>query len=127
LQNDPWCPLNVRFGLFLFVFLFLHLVEHHHINYFCGKLKSFGSFEFFYAPTLFCFVLSTFNHWEFFLHLPPICKKHYYAQKRTAKVYFSLVEGLSKMAFLHFKRMHLRSISLAFMRVCKMVSHYSFK
>jgi hypothetical protein len=31
------------------------------------------------------------------------------------KVCFSLVKGLSKMTFLHFKRMHLGSVSLAFM------------
>jgi len=40
-------------------------------------------------------------------------------------IYFSLVKGLSKMAFLHLKCMHLGSVSLAFMRICKVISHYS--
>jgi predicted membrane protein len=31
------------------------------------------------------------------------------------------------MTFLHFKRMHLGSVSLAFMWICKMISYYSFK
>ena len=40
-------------------------------------------------------------------------------------IYFSLVKGLSKMAFLHLKCKHLGSVSLAFMRVCRVISHYS--
>ena len=40
-------------------------------------------------------------------------------------IYFSLVKGLSKMAFLHLKCKHLGSVSLAFMRVCNVISHYS--
>jgi hypothetical protein len=48
-------------------------------------------------------------------------------KKRLQRIYFSLMKGLSKMAFLHLKHMHLRSVSLAFMWVCKVISHYSFK
>jgi len=71
-----------------------------------------------------------------FSHLPPSVgcdpsqgyfQKTLPGSKEDCKGYISLVKGLSKMAFLHLKCMHLGSVSLAFMRVCKMISHYSFK
>ena len=43
------------------------------------------------------------------------------------RIYFSIVKRLSKIAFLHLKCMHLGSVSLAFMRVCRVISHYSCK
>ena len=39
------------------------------------------------------------------------------------RIYFSLVKGLSKMAFPHLKCMHLGAVNLAFMRVCKVIIH----
>ena len=98
-----------------------------------GRLWSLRIF--FYAPQC---CLDTFNHWGFFfsclLHLPlvwgvilakVIFKKTTRLKRGLQRIYFSFMKGLSKMAFLHSKPMHLGSISLAFMRVYKMVSHYS--
>jgi hypothetical protein len=71
------------------------------------------------------------------LHLPPvwgvILAKVIYLKKSIRlkwglqMIYFSLVNGLSKMAFPHLKLMHLGSVSFAFMQVCNVISHYSFK
>jgi len=47
-------------------------------------------------------------------------------KRRLQRIYLNLVKGLLKMVFPHFKHMHLGSVSLAFMRVCKMASYYSF-
>jgi len=87
---------------------------------------------FFIPPTLFGHFLSLI----IFLHLPlsvgcdpsqGYFQKCVRLKKGLQRIYFSLVKGLSKMAFLHFKLMHLGSVSLTFMWVCKMISHYSFK
>ena len=151
-QNGLLCPSVLGLG-FSFLFFFLHLVEHHHISYFCEKLNSFGPFGFFFlhAPSfvwtllmienfLLCpqCCLDTFNHWGFFclLHLPPvwgvilakvIFKNITRLKRGPQMIYFSLVKRLWKMAFLHSKCMHLGLVSLAYMRICKVISHYSFK
>jgi hypothetical protein len=92
---------------------------------------------FFYAPQ---YCLGTFNHWGLFFllclsHLLPVWgvilakvafKKTTRLKKGLQMIYFSFVKGLSKMTFLHSKLMHLGSVSLAFMRVCNVISHYSF-
>jgi hypothetical protein len=70
--------------------------------------------------------LGIFNHWSsfyMFLALAFHCgcdpshdyfsRKTYQAQWGLQKVYFSLVRGLSKMVFPHFKPMHLWSVSHA--------------
>ena len=148
-QNGLSCPLVL--GLDSFSFLFSSFdFEHRCIRFFCSKFLDpldffsscpqalFGHFWwlriFFYA--LQC-CLGAFHHCGFFLSLalaPSVgCDPSQgYFQKNVTqlkkglqRIYFSLVKGLSKMTFLHFK-MHLGSISLAFTRVCKMVSHYSF-
>ena len=104
-------------------------------------LALFGHFwwlrNFFYAPQ---YCLGTFNRWGFFFfmfsHLPAnvgcdpsqgYFQKTLPSSKGDCKGYsFSFVKGLSKMTFLHLKCMHLGSVSLAFMRVCNVISHYSF-
>jgi len=102
---------------------------------------------FFYAPQycLGTFIVEDFlcppvlfGHFQslrIFWHLPPSVgcdPSQGYFQKNTTTlkrglqmIYFSLVRGLSKMAFLHLKCMHLGSVSLTFMRVCRVISHYS--
>jgi len=122
-------------------------LEHHCIDFFFAQ--NFGSFGFFYAPRycLGTFIVEDFlcppvlfGHFQslrIFWHLPPSVgcdpsqgyfKKTLPGSKRgLQKIYFSLVRGLSKMAFLHLKCMHLGSVSLAFMRVCRVISHYSCK
>jgi hypothetical protein len=113
-------------------------------------LKIFGSFGFFpsfvWAPLMIenfhlCppVLLGHFQSSRFFLclsHLPPIwgvilakvISKNFSRLKRGLQmIYFSLVNGLSKMAFPHVKHIHFGSVSLAFMRVCNVISHYSFK
>jgi hypothetical protein len=143
-------PPSVRLGLFLFVFVFFIWSSIIILNFFF-MLRIFESFEFFFMPPalfghlrwlrilfyapLCC--LGTFNHCFFLSHLPPVWgvilakvipKKNFIMLKRgLQRIYFSLVKRLSKMTFLHSKLMHLGSVSLAFMRVCKMISHYSFK
>jgi hypothetical protein len=60
--------------------------------------------------------------------LAKVISKKLPSSKEDCKGYsFSFVKGLSKMAFLHLKCMHLGSVSLAFMRACNVISHYSFK
>jgi hypothetical protein len=117
-------------------------------------LKIFGSFIFFFMPPSFVWaplmienfhlhplvLLGHFQSSRFFLclsHLPLIwgvilakviyLKKSIRLKRGLQMIYFSLVKGLSKKAFLHFKLMHLGSVSFAFMRVCNVISHYSFK
>jgi hypothetical protein len=131
------------------------LVEHNHLSCFYEKLKSFVSFGFsLLCPSFAWTVLMIenfllcppvlFGHFQsfrsfFFLlclsHLLPVWgvilakivfKKTTRLKKGLQRIYFSFVKGLSKMAFLHSKLMHLGSVSLAFMRVCNMISHYSF-
>jgi len=70
-------------------------------------------------------------------HLPLVCgvilakviylKKSIRLKRGLQMIYFSLVKRLSKMAFLHSELMHLGSVNFAFMRVCNVISHYSFK
>jgi hypothetical protein len=66
-------------------------------------------------------------------HLPPSVgcdpSQGYYQKNITRlkrglqRIYFNLVKGLSKMAFLHLKCIHLGAVSLAFMWVCKVIIH----
>ena len=68
-------------------------------------------------------------------HLPPVWgvilakvifqEKFIRLKRGLQMIYLSLVKGLSRMTFLHLKCMHLGSVSLAFMRVCKVIFHYS--
>jgi len=144
----PQCWVWALFLCFCFFHLILSIIVLGFL------LKIFGSFGFFFMPpALFghfwwlrnffyapqC-CLGTFNHWGFFFYVSHTCppvwgvilvkviSKNITRLKRgLQRIYFSLVKGLSKMAFLHLKCMHLGSVSLAFMRVCKMISHYSFK
>ena len=79
--------------------------------------------------------LGTFNHYGFFCTCPPVWgvilakvifqEKFIRLKRGLQRIYFSIVKRLSKIAFLHLKCMHLGSVSLAFMRVCKVISHYS--
>ena len=91
---------------------------------------------FFYAPQ---YCLGTFNRWGFFcvsrtcppvwgVILAKVISKNFSRLKRGLQmIYFSLVNGLSKMVFPHVKHIQFGSVSLAFMRVCNVISHYSFK
>jgi len=85
-------------------------------------------------------LLGHFQSLRFFLcllHLPPsvgcdpsqgyLSQENIRLKRGLQMIYFSLVNGLSKMAFPHLKHMHFGSVSLAFMRVCNVISHYSFK
>jgi hypothetical protein len=76
-------PPSVGFGLFI-CFFFLHLVEHHHISYFCEKLNYFGPLGFFFLPPSFVWapliikifllcpsvLLGHFQSVRFFVYLP---------------------------------------------------------
>jgi hypothetical protein len=141
-------PPSVGLG-FSLCFCFLHLILSIIVLVFL--LKIFGSFGFSLSCPSFAWVALMienfllcppvfFGHFQslrFFLcfsHLPPSLgcdTSQGYFQKPTRlkrglqRIYFSFVKGLSKMVFLHSKLLHLRSVSLAVMRVCKMVSHYS--
>jgi hypothetical protein len=118
-------------------FCFLHLILSIIVLGFF-LLKIFGSFGFFpsfvWAPLMIenfhlCppVLLGHFQSSRFFLclsHLPPIwgvilakvISKNFSRLKRgLQRIYFSLMKGLSMMAFLHLKCMHLGSVSLAFM------------
>jgi len=148
-------PPSVGLGLFLFVFVFVFFIwfwaSLHWFFFFL--LKIFGSFGFFFMPPSFVRALLII---EKFLLCPPVLFGHFQSlrfflcshtclpvwgvilvkviskkitrlKRGLQRIYFSLVKGLSNMAFLYLKCMHLGSVSLAFMRVCKMISHYSFK
>jgi len=136
-----------------FCFCFLHLILSI-IALVFFFLKIFGSFGFFFMPPssvrallmiekfLLCppVLFGHFQSLRFFFfmfsHLPPnvgcdpsqgYFQKTLPSSKGDCKGYsFSFVKGLSKMTFLHLKCMHLGSVSLAFMRVCNVISHYSF-
>jgi len=135
-----------------FCFCFLHLILSI-IALVFFLLKIFRSFGFFFMPPSFVrallmiekFLLCPpvlFGHFQslrFFLcsrTCPPvwgvilvkvISKKHYQAQKGTAKDIFQPCERIIKDG-LSSSQMHaFRIRKLAFMRVCKMISHYSFK
>ena len=138
-----------------FCFCFLHLILSIIVfSYFCEKLNFFWTFWFFlHAPNFVWTLLMIenfllcppllFGHFQslrFFLcllHLPLVwgvilakviyLKKSIRLKRGLQMIYFSLVNGLSKMAFPHLKHMHFGSVSLAFMRVCNVISHYSFK
>jgi hypothetical protein len=152
-KNCLSCPLMMDLGSFSLLLNSSYGFEHHHIVFFF-MLKTFDPLDFsscpldlfghlwwlrifFYAPQC-CF--NTFNHWVLFfmsLALAPsvgcdpsqgyFLKKSIRLKRGLQMIYFSLVKKLSKMAFLHFKLMHLGSVSLAFMRVYNVISHYSFK
>jgi hypothetical protein len=147
-------PPNDRPGLFLFAFVFF--IWFWALSYsFFFYAQNFWSFGFFFMPPRFVraplmienfllcplVLLRHFQSLSFFLflcllHLPPvwgvilanvIFKKSIRLKRGLQMIYFSLVKRLSKMTFLHFKLMHLGSVSLAFMRVYNVISHYSFK
>jgi hypothetical protein len=112
-------------------FLYFCLVEHNPLNCFYEKFKSFGFFGFSLSCPSFAWAALII---KFFRTCPPSVgcdPSQGYFQKSNRlnmglqRIYFSLVKGLSKMAFPHLKLMHWGSISLAFMRVCKVI--YSFK
>jgi hypothetical protein len=117
-------------------------------------LKTFGSFGFLFMPPSFVwapltienfllcpqYCLGTFDHLGFLyvIVLAPSVgcdPSQGYFQKIITRlkrglqmIYFRLMNGLSKkMTFPHLKHMHFGSVSLAFTRVCKVISHYSFK
>jgi len=152
-QKGLSCPPVLGLGS-LSLFSSFCLVEHNHLSCFYEKLKSFGSFGFCLSCPSFTWAALMienflvcppilFGHFQslrFFLclsHLPPSVgcdPSQSYFQKNITRlkkglqrIYFSLVKGLSMMAFLHLKCMHLGLVSLAFMRTCKVISHYSFK
>jgi len=153
-QNGLLCPLVLGLGSFS-LFLFSPFGFEHHCIGFFFMLKIFGSFGFFFMPTQFC--LGTLMIENFLLCPPSVAwelpivevfsislalapsmgcdpsqgfffkKKCTRLKKGPQRIYFSFVKGLSKMTFLHFKLMHLGLVGFAFMRVCKVISHYSFK
>jgi len=152
-ENCLSCPLMIGLGSFSLPLYSSYGFEHYHIVFFFFLLRTFDPLDFsscpldlfghlwwlrifFYAPQC-CF--DTFNHEFFFLcllHLPPvwgvilakvIFKKSIRLKRGLQMIYFSLAKRLSKMAFPHLKHMHFGSVSLAFTRVCKVISHYSFK
>jgi hypothetical protein len=149
-QNDLSCPPVLGLGSFsLFLFSSFDF-EHYCIGFFffCSKFLDLLDFSqalfrhlwwlriFIYAPPV---LLGHFQSSRFFLclsHLPPIwgvilakvISKNFSRLKRGLQmIYFSLVNGLSKMIFPHVKHIHFGSVSLTFMRVCNVISLYSFK
>ena len=128
-------PPSVGFGLFLFVFCFLHFVWLSIItsvvfmrssnlldllDFLYHALALRGQLWwlriFFYAPQ---YCLGTFDRWGFFYvsrTCPPVwgvilvkviyLKKSIRLKRGLQMIYFSLVKRLSKMTFLHLKCMH---------------------
>jgi hypothetical protein len=97
--------------------------EHHnHINYFYGILKPSGFFGFFHAPSFvwapliiedysayldyFFFILALASSGGCDLGQGYFLKKNLLGSIGTTKYIFSLVKGLLKMVFSHFKCMH---------------------
>jgi len=77
-------------------------------------------------PPSVAWALSIIKVFSMSSHLPPVwgailakviyLKKNIRLKRGLQMIYFSLVKRLSKMAFLHFKLMHLGSVNLAFMQ-----------
>jgi len=91
-----------------------------------------------FMPPSIVWALSIIKEFFFFFgHLPPSVgcdpsqgyfQKTLSGSKGGCKGFFlEFVKELSKMAFLHLKCMQLGSVSLAFMRVSRVISHYSCK
>jgi len=152
-ENCLSCPLTMGLGSFALLLYSSYGFEHHHIVFFYAQ--NFWSFGFFFMPPRFVqaplmienfflcpsVLLRHFQSLSFFLYMslalaPSVgcdpsqgyfLKKSIRLKRGLQMIYFSPVKRLLKMTFLHFKLMHLGSVSLAFMRVCKVISHYSFK
>jgi len=119
---------SIGFGLFLFVFFIFIWLSIFTSVVFMRSSNLLDPLDFLYhAPTLRGQLWSL----SFFALAPSMgcdpsqCyfKKCNRLKMGLQRIYFSLVKGLSKMAFSHLKLMHWGSIGLAFMRVCKMIIH----
>jgi hypothetical protein len=100
-------PPSVSLGFFLFTFSLFGFEHCHHISYFCDMTKSFWFFGFFHL------CLGTFDHWGsfcIFLALDPSAgcdlsqcyfqEKHIRLKKELQRIFFSIVKGLSKIAWI---------------------------
>jgi len=112
---------------FFFCFSLFSFEHYRHISYFmvCSNLldslDSFMPSSFVWAPLItednFVFLALASQYGCIILVRVIFQEKHIRLKRMIVKDFFSLVKGLSKMTFPHFKRMHLGSVSFTFFYV----------